>query len=118
MAKIKVEFYHECYDLAKKIMEGSMEIEDAVRKLYEIGMSPNSARHYLRSVRAMLVGDRFTATINNTALSYFLTQIYTEYGADGLRKALNSVREYLEYQKDKNGLPGTRMIYEDFFEIL
>ena len=118
MARITAEFYHECYDLGKKILEGSMEIEDAVRRLYNIGMKPESARHYLRSVRAMLVGDRFTATINNTALSYFLTQIYTEYGAEGLRKALNSVREYLEYQKDKNGLPGARKVYEDFYEIL
>lgn len=118
MARITVEQYHECYELGKKIIEGSMEIEDAVRCLYKSGMSDNSARMYLRSVRAMLTGERFTATIKEDALAYYLTQIYTEHGAEGLKRALHSVREYLEYQKDKNGLPGSRKIYEDFYEIL
>ena len=118
MARITIEQYHESYDLGKKIIEGSMTIDEAVRRLYDMGMSDNSARPYLRSVRAMLTGERFTATINENALSYFLTQIYSDYGSDGLRRALHSVKEYLDYQKDKNGLPGSRLIYEDFLEIL
>lgn len=118
MAQITAEFYHECYSLGKKIMTEGLEIEAAVHKLYNIGMKPESARPYLRSVRAMLTGERFTSTINNVALSYFLTQIYSEYKADGLRKALKSVNQYLDYQKDKNHLPGTKKIYEDFMEFL
>lgn len=118
MARITAELYHESYDLGKRIVEGSMSIEEAVRHLYDMGMSDNSARMYLRSVRAMLVGDRFTATIKEDALSYFLTQIHAEYHAEGLKLALQSVRQYLDYQKDKNGLPGSRKIYEDFIEIL
>ena len=114
MAKITAEYYKECYKSGKRIVEGSLSIGMANKNIYEMGMSYNSVPHYLRCVRAMLVGERFTATISESALTYFLSQIHEEYGEEGLRKALSSVRQYLEYQKDKNSLPGSRKIYEEF----
>lgn len=118
MSKITIQNYHDCYEYGKKIVNGEMERKEAINTLYQKGMSERSATYYLQCVKGMMEGKKYTATVNQTATSYFLTEIYSEFGADGLRKALMAVKEHLQYQKGKNNLPSIETLYEEFSEIL
>ena len=118
MAIITVEQYCECYELAKKVNAESMSIQEAVIRLNAIGVCENSAMMYLRCARSMLQGKRFTSRVKELAISYNLTQIYEEFGNEGLKKALSSLRQYLDYQKKYTNYPGLEALYEDFKEIL
>ncbi len=118
MATITVQNYHDCYDYGKEIFLGHINKKSAVERLVNTGMSSKSAVYYLQCVTSMLSGKRYTATVKEMASSYFLTQIYNDYGACGLQKALLSMRSHLDYQKGKNELPGIEKIYQDFLDIL
>lgn len=118
MATITIQNYHDCYDYGKEIFLGHMSKKDATDILVNTGMSKKSAVYYLQCVVSMLSGERYTATVKELASSYFLKQIYNDYGATGLQKALSSMRAHLDYQKGKNELPGTEKIYQEFLDIL
>lgn len=115
---ITPEQYSECYELAKKVNSGSMSIQQATFTLVDMGVSENSAMMYLRCARAMLEGKRFTSRVKENAISYNLTRIYAEYHAQGLEKALKSLRLYLDYQKKYTNYPGLEKMYIDFMEVL
>ena len=118
MAEITVEQYHECYELAKLVNAEKMSIQEATFKLGSLGVSENSAMMYLRCARYMLEGKRFTSRVKELAISHNLTQIYAEYGPEGLKKALRSVRGYLDYQKKYADYPGLEKVYSEFMDIL
>jgi len=118
MTQITIQNYHDCYDLGKKVAEGKMSIGMAMIKMEETGMNKRSAGDYLRCVRAMLLGEKYTSTVKKIATSYFLTEIYSEYGQEGLRKALKAVELHLEYQKGYNNQAAIKEVYNDFMEIL
>ena len=118
MSIITVEQYVECYELAKKVNAEQMSIQEATIKLYDMGVSENSAMMYLRCARSMLQGIRFTSRVKEMAISYYLMQIYKEYGKDGLRKALLSLRQYLDYQKKYVNYPSLEKLYNDYIDIL
>ena len=118
MNEITIAQYHECYRLAKSVNAETMSIKEATAKLNNMGVSENSAMMYLRCARAMLKGERFTSRIKEMAISYNLTQIYTEYGNEGLEKALHSLRMYLDYQKKWTSYPSVEKLYQDFLDIL
>ena len=115
---ITPEQYHEGYELAKKVNAGSVSIKEATSWLSDIGVSENSAMMYLRCARGMLEGKRFTSRVKENAISYNLTQIYAEFHAEGLERALKSLRQYLDYQKKYTNYPGLEKVYTDFKEIL
>ena len=118
MGEITAVQYHECYKLAKNVNANNMSIQEATAKLFNMGVSENSALMYLRCARYMLQGKRFTSRVKENAISYNLTMIYSEYGSEGLRKALRSLRMYLDYQKKYTSYPGLENMYKDFMEIL
>lgn len=118
MPKITIQNYHDCYDLGKRCFAEGMSVGTAAYQLAEAGMDLGSARMYIRCVTAMLSGERYTSTVNELATSYFLTQIYSDYGADGLCKALEAVHQHLEYQKKYNSLPSIKKLYDDFYSVL
>lgn len=118
MAEITVEQYHECYKLAKLVNTEKMSIQEATFRLGSLGVSENSAMMYLRCARYMLEGKRFTSRVKELAISHNLTQIYAEYGSEGLKKALRSVRGYLDYQKKYADYPGLEKVYSEFMDIL
>ena len=118
MAEITIQNYHDCYEYGKRCAEEDLDIGTAAYQLEKTGMDIGSAKMYVRCVKAMLAGERYTSTVKELATSYFLTQIYSEYGAEGLKKALESVRQHLEYQKSYNGLSGIKKIYDEFMDIL
>ena len=118
MAKITLENIYDCYAYGKRVAEGELEIGTAAMKVAKTGMDEGSAKIYLRCVRSLILGERYTGTVNETAISRFLTNIFSDYGMDGLRKALKSLEMHLEYQDMYQNLSAIKKVYEEFYEIL
>lgn len=70
----------------------------------ETGMNRNSAFMYIHAVKNMLGGTVFKRAVNAKALRYYFEAIYQDYGADGLRTAISSVRKNISYRQHC-GLP-------------
>ena len=118
MASITIQNHYDCYHWGKEVFFGNISRKEAVSILTRSGMSERSAVYYLQCVTSMLSGKRYTATVNELATSYFLTQIYSDFGMSGLRAALQSMRQHLDYQKGKNELPGLEKLYREFLDVL
>ena len=118
MAKITLENIHNCYNYGKRVANNEIEIGTAAMNVARTGMDKGSAQIYLRCVRSMIIGERFTGTVKELAISHFLTQILNDYGFDGLERALNSLKLHLEYQKRYNELKSIKQIYNDFLDVL
>ena len=118
MAQITFINYHECYDYGKQVANGQITKNEAASKIAENGMTFTSAVYYLTCVKAMLNGERYTATVKQDAVTYFLTEIYSEFGRAGLEKGLKSLNAHIQYQKGKNELPSLQKIYNEFYEII
>lgn len=118
MAKITLENIYDCYAYGKRVAEGELEIGTAAMNIARTGMDKGSAQIYLRCVRSLIKGERFTGTVNEIAMSHFLTNILSDYGMDGLRKALESFKMHLEYQHRYQSLPVMKKMYQEFYDIL
>lgn len=118
MAEITLQNIHDCYAYGKRVAEGKIEIGTAAMNIARTGMDKGSAQIYLRCVRSMIRGERYTGTVKEIAVSHFLTAIMSDYGFDGLRKALEALRLHLEYQKSYQSLAGLKQIYDEFMDVL
>ena len=63
------------------------------------GMNRSSAFMYICAVKSMLSGTVFKRAINTRALRRYFQSIYNDYGAEGLRSALSSVRKNIAYRE-------------------
>ena len=118
MAEITLRNYLDCYAYGKRVYNHELDMGTAAIQISKTGMGIGSARAYLYCVCAMLDGVQYKSTVKENATSYFLTSILADYGMDGLRKALNSVRLHLEYQRRYQNLNSIRMLYQDFWGCL
>ena len=118
MANITLQNIYDCYCYGKRVAAGELDLGTAATKIAASGMDRGSAQIYLRCVRSMLRGERYTGTVKELAVSHFLTSIMSDYGFDGLRKALEALRLHLEYQSPYQTLAGLRKIYDEFLEVL
>lgn len=118
MADITLQNIHDCYDYGKRIANGEVDIGTAAMNIARTGMDKGSAQIYLRCVRSMIRGEKYTGTVNEMAVSHFLTAIMSDYGFDGLHKALEALRLHIEYQNAYQSLAGLKQIYDEFFNLL
>lgn len=118
LSKITLQNCCDCYAYGKSIYQGTLQKQMAIRALVRSGMVDSSASYYLQCVVSMLSGNRYTATVNEMATTFFLNQICKEFGIEGLRNALRSMRKHLDYQKDKNNLPGLEALYQNYIDAL
>ena len=118
MAEITLQNIFDCYAYGKRVAEGELEIGTAAMNVARTGMDKGSAQIYLRCVCAMIRGERYTGTVKEIAVTKFLTAILSDYGFDGLRKALEALHLHLEYQKKYQTLSGLKHIYDEFIEVL
>ena len=65
----------------------------------ETGMNRSSAFMYISAVKSMLSGTVFKRAINTRALRRYFQSIYDDYGAEGLRNAVSSVRQNIAYRE-------------------
>ena len=89
-----------CYKYGKRLVNGenAQILADQIAK--ETGMNRNSAVMYLYAVQGMLEGIVFKRAINAKAIQKYFDTIYSEYGKDGLRKALTATRLHIKYRED------------------
>lgn len=118
MAEITLQNIYDCYDYGKRVAAEEIEIGTAAMNIARTGMDKGSAQIYLRCVRSMILGEKYTGTVKEIAVSHFLTSIMSDFGLDGLRKALISLRLHLDYQKAYQSLQGLEKIYQEFMEVL
>ena len=118
MAEITLQNIYDCYAYGKRVAEGELDNGTAAKNVARTGMDEGSAQIYIRCVRSMIRGERYTGTVKEIAVSRFLTNIMSDYGFEGLRRALNSLRMHLDYQKAYNTLTGLEKIYQEFLDVL
>ena len=65
----------------------------------ETGMNRSSAFMYICAVKSMLSGTVFKRAVSTRALRRYFQSIYDDYGTDGLRRAVASVRRNISYRE-------------------
>ncbi|MBQ2240935.1 MAG: hypothetical protein II319_02205 [Clostridia bacterium] len=118
MVAITLKNIYDCYEYGKRVANGELDNGTAAKKVAKTGMNEGSAQIYIRCVCSMIRGERYTGTVKTIAVTRFLTNINSDYGFDGLRRALESLRMHLDYQKSYNTLDDLKRIYEEFMDIL
>ncbi len=88
-----------CYSYGKRVANGENIQELASDIAKETGMNRNSAVMYLYAVQGMLDGVVYKRSINATAMKRYFDIICSEYGSQGLKKALKATRLHIEYRR-------------------
>ncbi len=113
--KITMEQVKKCYEFAKKVEKGILDKNGAGRIIHDdYGMDEGSARMYIDNYLRLRTGTIFGVTMKKDDLRYFVSQLYTDFGKDGLNKALNSLRLFLVKKKHTP----TKKVYDEFINIL
>ena len=90
-----------CYAYGKKAyLNPSRDIgeaADAVAK--ETGMNRSSALMYIYAAKSMLMGEIYKRAVSTKGARIFLENILSDYGVNGLEKALHSTREHIKYRQ-------------------
>lgn len=88
-----------CYKAGKMIGPEikAADLADAIAE--ETGMNKNSAIMYLYAVNGLLEGKIFKRAISATALEKYLDTIFSEYGSEGLKKAIKATKLHIDYRK-------------------
>ena len=83
-------------------------------------MNRNSANFYIQSVIAMMEGRRYEKRTSNKATRILLEKISEDFGKEGLKTALSSLKQHIIYcEKDeKKKFEGLRKIYQEFLKRL
>ena len=91
------------YEIGRLFYNGRISLKDGVKQLAKIGMNTNSASDYIYNYSNLIQGKLFTRTTNSSATDFYLEKIYQEDGREGLRKALLSLSQHIDYYEDKSG---------------
>ena len=109
------------YDLAKNVYTNVIKENEALSILTnEHGMNRNSAADYIHNLKYMIDGIEYARTNNEYATEYFLKNIYTDFGIDKFRNALNALDKHIIYYESlgQGKLPGQREIYLKYKSLL
>lgn len=109
------------YKHARRFAKGELSFTEAVDQLVEIEkINRNSAVGLINNLRCMVEGKRYTWTSNLFTTNHYLSNIYNDFGVKGLKNALMSLDEHIEYYEEKRGrsLPGIRELRKKHFESL
>ena len=92
-----------CYDLALRLeQQGGADASRAIAELAQAhGCKPNYAICFVSAVRAMVNGREFKFAIKEQAARRYFERILTDFGKQGLRKALTAARAHVAYQQSK-----------------
>lgn len=101
------------FDIRKK--------EDGVEELVKAGYDKNSAEMTFRNFDRLMNGEILSVNMPSLHLDVFLSNINRDYGAPGLRIALDSVRKYLDRYKlrhPNSDMHLIRELYNRYLDIL
>ncbi|MHB0756855.1 HNH endonuclease [Polaribacter sp. M15] len=119
MGKMTNQMVEKSFEIAKERFSGKTTLQEAVEKLENIGVNPNSARDYIYLYKHLRNGELFKRRANEYATEYFIENIYKENGKSELSKALNSLLKHFEYWESYSGsrIKGGRIIYEKYLKL-
>lgn len=104
--KIEPKHWEKAYELGRKVYDGELRPKDAKAELVSIGLNLNSAGDFIYILRYMLQGKRYTRAMSTANTDDFLTWIRRDDGEAGHARAVEALRQHLEYY---TGLKGDKL---------
>jgi 5-methylcytosine-specific restriction protein A len=120
MEKITKEQIHKAFEVGKEIYRNQMSLNEGAESLTSIGMKKSSGLDYIYAYSNLIQGKLFTRTINSYGTDYYLERIYNENGIGGLKTALLSLYQHIEYYEETSGasVKKGREIYEKYYLLV
>ncbi len=104
-----------CYEAAKEIYSDRSAISEKAESVaLSTGMNAGSAKDYIRVFFFMISGERMKRAMAEKDVRYYFTRIYSDYGMEGLQNTVNSLQEYLDY--DRQNHSGLQKTEDEFTE--
>lgn len=104
--KIEPKHWKKAYELGRKVYDGELRPKDAKTELVSHGLNLNSAGDFIYILRYMLQGKRYTRAMSTANTDDFLTWIRRDDGEAGHVRAVEALRQHLEYY---TGLKGDKL---------
>jgi 5-methylcytosine-specific restriction enzyme A len=120
MEKITNDQIHKTFEVGKKIHLNLMSLSEGTESLTSMGMKKSSGLDYIYAYSNLIQGKLFTRTINSYGTEYYLERIYNENGNNGLKTALLSLYQHIEYFEETSGasVKKGREIYEKYYQLV
>jgi 5-methylcytosine-specific restriction protein A len=101
--KISNDMIIKSYEVGKLVYKEKLNFKEGIKQLTKMGMNKNSAADYVYNYSNLIQGKLFTRTTSSFATDYYLGKIHQEDGIQGLKKALLSLSQHIDYYEDKSG---------------
>ena len=89
-----------CYDYTKRVYLDGLNREDAITEIcVETFMDYYSAKRYIGAIIKLIRGERYSAVIKSEFYSLLLDKIQTDFGDEGVMRALNAMKEHIYQNK-------------------
>lgn len=120
MKKITQDQIHQAFEVGKKIFLNQMSLKEGTESLTGLGMKKSSGLDYIYAYSNLIQGKLFTRTINSYGTEYYLQRIYTENGVSGLKSALLSLYQHIEYYEETSGasVKTGKKIYLKYYDLI
>ncbi len=118
--RIPNEIIPEIYRVSKLAYEQKISLTQGAESLFEISkVNINSAKDYINNFRYLMEGKVFKRTLNAYSMSYFLSNIFKDYGVDQLRLSLQALKLHITYYESCHASPlnKLRAIHKKFEKI-
>lgn len=118
--KISNNMIMKSYEIGKLVYREKLSLKEGIKQLTSIGMNKNSATDYVYNYSNLIQGKLFTRTTSTFATEYYLEKIQQEEGMQGLKKALLSLSQHIDYYEDKSGasVKKRRDVYQKYLKLL
>jgi 5-methylcytosine-specific restriction protein A len=120
MGKITNDMVERAYEIGRSIHLKKIARKDGVSILENLGMRQSSAHDYIYSYSKLVHGKLYTRNTNGYATEYFLKKIYEEYGDAGLKNALLSLSQHIDYYEEisKTSVKARKEIYNRYYALI
>ncbi len=120
MNKITKEQIQKAFEIGKGIYLNQFSLNEGAESLTNMGMKKSSGLDYIYAYSNLIQGKLFTRTINSYGTDYYLERIYNENGISGLKTALLSLYQHIEYYEETSGakVKKGREIYEKYYLLV
>jgi len=118
--KISLQLIPKAYNISKQVYEGNLTLTEGINKLVAEGMNKSSARDYIYDFRYLMLGKKFSRTLNANSMEYFFANLLKDYGTTQLTKPLSALIQHIKYyegqQKHKTTMHQMRAIHKKYLE--
>lgn len=120
MGQITNEMVQKAYEIGKSIYLKQMSRKEGISILEGMGMKESSAHDYVYSYSKLIHGKLYTRNTNGYATEYFLKKIHEELGEAGLKNALLSLSQHIDYYEEisKTSVKARKEIYNRFYDLI